>query len=261
MRDQPWIPQGSPIRATFSVSDLRAALAHTGVTQVVLVQVINDAAETADFLSAAQREEIVAGVIGWADLAAPGIAAELSGLAAAGRLVGVRHQALAEAEPARWLGSRQVRRGLSELERASLPFDLLLGPAHLGVALDVVRAHPSLLFVLNHLGKPAIAAGRLEPWATEIRALAAEPNVCCKLSGVQTVAASDWSYGDLAPFLEVALDAFGAERILFGSDWPVSTRAASYRQVLDVALRACAALSPDERFAVLAGNARRVYRL
>jgi L-fuconolactonase len=261
VRDQPWIAPGSPIRATFSVADLRAALRGTGVTQVVLVQVINDAAETADFLSAAQQEDIVAGVIGWADLAAPGIAEELAGLAAVGRLVGVRHQALAEAEPAEWLRSPQARRGLAAMERASLPFDLLLRPAHLRAAVDVVRAHPSLLFVLNHLGKPAIATGRLEPWLSGIRALAAEPNVFCKLSGVQTVATRDWSYPDLAPFLEAALHAFGAERIIFGSDWPVSTQAASYRQVLDVATQACAALSPDERCAVLAGNARRVYRL
>lgn len=261
VRDQPWIPDGSPIRRTFTVADLRTAVAGTPVERVVLVQVINDAGETADFLAAADGADLVAGVIGWADLADPAFRDVLAGLTAAGPLVGVRHQALTEADPAGWLASPAVCRGLAVLDRAGLPFDLMLRPEHLGAAVAVVRSHPSLRFVLDHLGKPPIAAGALEPWASALRALAAEPNVSCKLSGVQTIAAPDWTQADLRPFIGTALDAFGAGRLLFGSDWPVSARAASYGQVVEVAEAACQGLSPAERAAVLGENARRVYGL
>ena len=262
VRDQPWIPAASPIRRTFALDDLRAVVGETPVERVLLVQVVNDAGETADFLRVAAADaDLVAGVVGWADLADPAVPEVLAGLAAAGPLVGVRHQALAEADPAGWLTSAPVRRGLAALERAGLPVDLMLRPEHRGAAVAVVRSHPSLRFVLDHLGKPPIAAGRLEPWATALRALAAEPNVSCTLSGVQTIAAPDWTPADLAPFLDTALEAFGPERLVFGSDWPVSAQAAAYGQVVAVADQACRTLSAGERAAVLGDNARRVYGL
>jgi L-fuconolactonase len=260
VRDQPWIPAGSPARRTFELADLRAALAPTSVERVVLVQVLNEPAETADFLAAA-ADDLVAGVVGWVDLADPCVAEVLTGLAGTGRLVGVRHQAQAEPDPAAWLTSPAVRRGLAELERAALPFDLMLRPEQLAAAVAVVRAHPSLQFVLDHLGKPPIAAGRVEPWAALVRRLATEPNVCGKLSGLQTLAAPGWTDADLAPYVDVALEAFGAGRLLFGSDWPVSTSAAPYADVVAAAERACAALSGAEQAAVLGETARRVYRL
>jgi L-fuconolactonase len=114
--------------------------------------------------------------------------------------------------------------------------------------------------VLDHLGKPPIAAGELEPWAVGLRALAAEPNVVCKLSGLQTIASPDWTYRDLAPYIDVALETFGPPRLLFGSDWPVSSPAVAYATVCDVARAACSALSPGEQAAVLAANARAIYR-
>jgi L-fuconolactonase len=260
VRDQPWIPAGSPIRRTFTIADLRAVLAPTPVERVVLVQAINDAAETADLLAEA-ADDLVAGVVGWADPGAPGFAETLCDLAATGRLIGIRHQVLAETDPAGWLGSPSVGGGLAALERAGLPFDLIVGPEHLPAAAALVRAHPSLLFVLDHLGKAPIASGALEPWAGDLRSLAAEPNVTCKLSGVHTIAAPGASYADLAPFLGVALDAFGPDRLLFGSDWPVSAQAASYHRVVEIAAEACRELSAGERSAVLGLTARRVYRL
>jgi L-fuconolactonase len=168
VRDQPWIPAGSPIRRSFDLDDLRAALAGTAVERVVLVQVVNDAGETADFLAAA-GDDLVAGVVGWADLTAPGFPDELSALTATGHLVGLRHQALAEPDPAGWLASPAVGRGLGELERAGLPLDLMIRPEHFPAAVEVARAHPSVRFVLDHLGKPPIAAGEPEPWATGLR--------------------------------------------------------------------------------------------
>jgi L-fuconolactonase len=260
VRDQAWIPAGSPLRRTFGAGDLRAALAGTPVDGVILVQASNDAGETTDLISCAEREDLVRGVVGWADLRSPGFPAALSALAATGWLAGLRHQALAEADPAGWLRSAAVRRALAALQTAGLPFDLMIRPEHFPAALRTVREHPGLQFVLDHLGKPPIASGQLEPWATGIRSLAAEPNVACKLSGLQTVASAGWTYAELAPFIEVALEAFGPGRLIFGSDWPVCTMAASYARVREVAQLACAGLSGPERAAVLAGNAHAIYR-
>jgi L-fuconolactonase len=136
----------------------------------------------------------------------------------------------------------------------------MIRPAHFPAALQAARDHPSLQFVLDHLGKPPIASGELEPWAAGIRALAAEPNVACKLSGLQTMASADWTYADLAPYIDIALEAFGPARLIFGSDWPVSLSAASYPRVCEVAQVACSGLSGPERAAMLAENARAIYR-
>jgi L-fuconolactonase len=259
VRDQAWIPAGSPIRRSFGVRDLRSALVGTPVDGVILVQVINDPDETADFLACAREAGIVRGVVGWADLTSPDFAAALSGLIAAGGLAGLRHQALAEADPAGWLRSPGVRRSLAVLEAAGLPFDLMIRPAHFAAAREAARDHPSLQFVLDHLGKPPIAAGELEPWASGLRALAAEPNIAAKLSGLHTIASPDCTYTELAPYIDIALEAFGPDRLIFGSDWPVSVQAASYTRVCEVAQAACSALSGDERAAVLGGNARAIY--
>ncbi len=257
-RDQPWIPADSALRRTFAVPDLVRAVASTQVERVILVQAINDAGETADLLSGVREHPLIAGVVGWAELRDPALADLLLESSA---LVGIRHQALAEPDPAAWLRAPGVRRGLGVLEHRGLPFDLMLGPQHLRAATIAVRAHPSLVFVLDHLGKPPIASGALQPWAGDLQELAREPNVWCKLSGVQTMAHADWIYPDLEPYLDVALASFGAQRLLFGSDWPVSSRAASYGQVIEVAQAACATLSASERAAVLGANAQRVYRL
>ena len=260
VRDQAWIPAGSPIRRNFGICDLRSALAGTSVEGVILVQVINDADETADFIEYAKNVDIVSGVVGWADLTSPDFRAALSALISTGCLLGIRHQALAEADPADWLRSPEVRRSLAVVAAAGLPFDLMIRPGHFTAAREAARDHPSLQFVLNHLGKPPIAAGELEPWASGLRKLAAEPNIACKLSGLQTIASPDWTYGELAPYIDIALEAFGPSRLIFGSDWPVSSRVASYSSVCEVARAACSAMSGDERAAVLAGNASAIYR-
>lgn len=256
-----WIPPHSPIRRSFGTADLRSVLEGTPVRRVVLVQVVNDAEETRTFLAHARTEPLVAGVVGWVDLARPDIADAVDELADGGALVGIRHQALAEADPSAWLRSPDVQRGLAALESRGLPFDLMIRPEHFPAAGEVVRAHPSMRFVLDHLGKAPIASGRLEPWAAGLRTLAAEPNVWCKLSGVHTIAPPEWTYADLAPFVETALDAFTPARVLFGSDWPVSLQAATYAVVLQAAEQACAPLSDAERAGVLRENARLVYGL
>lgn len=256
--DHGWMPRDSPIRRNFGLDDLRTVVAGTPVESVVLVQVINDADETRIFMEHARDDDLVAGVVGWVDLARPDLDEALDALR---DVVGIRHQALAEADPAGWLRSPAVQRGLSVLEARGLPFDLMFRPEHFAAAVESVRAHPSLRFVLDHLGKAPIASGLLEPWASGLRSLAAEPNVSCKLSGVHTIASPGATYDDLAPFVEVALEAFTPGRVVFGSDWPVSLQRAPYADVVDTAIRACAALSPEERTAVLGGNARALYGL
>ena len=151
-----------------------------------------------------QRPRVV-GVVGWVDLAAADVADRVAALRAGpnGRfVVGIRHQALAEADPDRWLQQPAVQQGLAAVARAGLPFDLMFRPEHVEAVLRTVRAHPELTFVLDHLGKPPIASGLVEEWARGIRALSKEPNVTCKLSGMLTMAGPDWTVADLRPYVE-----------------------------------------------------------
>jgi L-fuconolactonase len=257
-RDQPWTaaPGFAPIRRSFAVDDLARAVAGTGVAQTVLVQVLNDGGETRDLLTMAGTSDLIAGVVGWVDLADPAVAEKLEGL------VGVRHQMQAEPDPGVWLARPAVQRGLRALARAGLAYDLMIRPAQYGVAARTVRDHPDLTFVLDHLGKPPIAEGPFEPWASGVRALARHPNLYCKLSGMVTVADhTRWTVADIRPYAEVALEAFGPDRVMFGSDWPVCLLAASYDKVVGLVEELTAGLTTAERNSVLGGTATAVYGL
>ncbi|MEU0568763.1 amidohydrolase family protein [Nonomuraea sp. NPDC005983] len=249
----------APIRRTYTLDDLTEHAAAAGVSATVLVQVLPDLAETAEFLALAAKSELVAGVVGWIDLTAPDAADVLAGLP--GGLVGVRHGVQSEPDPG-WLTRPDVRRGLGAVAAAGLAYDLLTLPYQLPAAIDTVAAMPELTFVLDHLSKPPIASGELEPWASRIRELAGHPNVYCKLSGMVTEADwASWQVAELRPYAETVLDAFGPERVMFGSDWPVCLLAAEYGQVAAAADELCAGLSAGERADVFAGTARRAYRL
>ncbi|WP_188189933.1 amidohydrolase family protein [Nonomuraea sp. SYSU D8015] len=261
VRPHAWLdPQEmAPIRRTFTLDDLAGPAAAAGVTRTVLVQVLPDLAETVEFLALAAASDLVAGVVGWVDLTAPDAAGVLTAMPDG--LVGVRHGVQSEPDPA-WLNRPDVRRGLAAVEAAGLAYDLLTLPHQLPAAIDTVRAMPGLTFVLDHLSKPPIAAGELEPWRSRIIELAALPNVFCKLSGMVTEADwTSWRVADLRPYAEIVLEAFGPERVMFGSDWPVCLLAAEYEQVAQAAEELCAGLSEGERAAVFAGTARRAYRI
>ncbi|MDT0343796.1 amidohydrolase family protein [Streptomyces litchfieldiae] len=266
-RPQPWLtgPRLGPLHRTFTPAELAGPAAAAGVTRTVLVQVLADAEETADFLALADRSELVAGVVGWADLTrGAAVAGQLAGLRAGpgGELLaGVRHLVQGEADP-RWLCRPDVRAGLAAVADAGLVYDLLVLPGQLPAAIETVRALPGLTFVLDHLAKPPIATGEREPWAGLVRRLAAEPNVVCKLSGMVTEADPDhWTVRDLRPYAETVLEAFGPDRLMFGSDWPVCLAAADYAEVVEAAVELTAGLSPDERTAVFGATAARVYGL
>jgi L-fuconolactonase len=266
VRDQDWItgPDLAPIRRSFSLDDLAPEARAAGVHATVLVQTVTVAEETPEFLAIADGSDLVAGVVGWTDLTAPGIADTLAAqreLPGGDRLVGIRHQVQGEPDPA-WLLRPDVLRGLAAVASAGLVYDLVVLPHQLPAATEAAARLPELTFVLDHLGKPPIASRELEPWASAVRALAARPNTVCKLSGMVTEAArSTWTTPDLAPYADTVLDAFGPGRLMFGSDWPVCRLAASYAEVVAAARALTHRLAEDERRAVFETTAGRVYGL
>jgi L-fuconolactonase len=254
VRDQDWItgPELASLRRDFTLAELAPQAAAAGVGRSVLVQTVTVAEETPEFLALAASGDLVAGVVGWTDLTAPGIAdtlAELRELPGGDALVGIRHQVQSEPDP-QWLCRPEVLHGLAAVAAAGLAYDLLVQPHQLPAATAAARALPQLRFILDHLGKPPVAEGTSEPWATELRALATLPNTTAKLSGLVTEADwASWTVAGLRPWTDTALDAFGPSRLMFGSDWPVCLLAArsSYGEVLDTARALTADLSPDEQ--------------
>lgn len=265
-RPQGWLdgPALRPIRRDFTAADLAAATAGSGIDRTVLVQVLADLDETREFLAAADGSTLIAAVVGWADLTSPRVADDLAELRAGrgGRLLaGVRHLVQAERDPG-WLARPEVIAGLRAVAAQGLAYDLLVLPHQLPAAIAAVRAVPELTFVLDHIAKPPIAAGRLEPWAGLVGELAAEPNVFCKLSGMATEAdPAAWTVEDLRPYAERVLDVFGPSRVMFGSDWPVCLLAGGYGRIMDAARELTAGLSAAESDAVFRAAAAGAYRL
>lgn len=261
VRDQDWIDEPSPIRRDFTITDLEPEARAAGVDRTVLVQTITVADETPEFLALAADHALIAGVVGWTDLTSAGVADELARLRElpGGRyLKGIRHQVQGEPDP-EWLLRPDVRRGLTAVADAGLVYDLVVLPHQLPACAKAAASLPELTFVLDHLGKPPIASGALEAWASDIRTLAALPNAVCKLSGLVTEAdPASWTVDDLRPYADTVLDAFGPNRLMFGSDWPVCTLAATYGEVLDSAHQLTDA---HDRTQIFEGTATRVYAL
>ncbi|WP_369267857.1 amidohydrolase family protein [Streptomyces harbinensis] len=269
VRPQEWLdaPELAPIRRGFALAELLPHAREAGVDGTVLVQTVTVPEETPELLAlAAEREAggLVAGVVGWTELRDPAIADTLAALRAlpgGARLSGIRHQVQGEADP-HWLLRADVQRGLAAVAAAGLVYDLVILPHQLPAATRAAALRPELTFVLDHLGKPPIAAGQREPWARDLRRFAALPNTTAKLSGLVTEADwRHWTVADLRPYAEVALEAFGPGRLMAGSDWPVCTLAAGYGRVMETAATLTGALAPAERAAVLGGTAARVYGL
>jgi L-fuconolactonase len=265
-RDQPWITGEamSPLRRDFGLADLSPHLEAAGIDATVLVQTITVPEETPELLALAAASPLVGAVVGWTDLTARPVADDLAVLRAApgGQwLRGIRHQVQGEPDP-EWLARQDVRRGLAAVGEAGLVYELLTLPHQLPAAIRTVAALPDVRFVLDHCSKPPIAGGEVEPWAGLVRELAAHDNVTCKLSGLVTEAHwASWTVEDLRPYVDVVLHAFGADRLMFGSDWPVCLLAADYPEVVATAEALTAALGAAERDAVFGGTARRVYRI
>lgn len=266
VRDQPWITgvEMQPLRRTFSLPELASQARGAGVTGTVVVQTVPDEAETAELLLLAQERDLVSAVVGWTDLTDPAVGDRLAALRAApgGRhLAGIRHQVQDEPDP-RWLCRDDVRHGLRAVGAAGLVYELLVTPGQLPAAVETAALLPECHFVLDHLAKPPIAGGALQPWSADLARLAALPHVACKVSGLVTEADwQHWSVADLRPYVDRALELFGPGRLLFGSDWPVCTLAADYGAVVRAAEELTGTLTEAERSAVFGGTARRVFGL
>jgi L-fuconolactonase len=274
VRDQPWLaqPELAPLRRNFTLDDLGPIAEAEGVTATVLIQTVNEAAETPEMLATAAASDLVAGVVGWVDLAAPGVAGAigtLRTLPGAAFLVGIRHPLLFEPDP-EWLARPEVLAGLAAVAAAGLTFDLVVTPQQLPAAIAAAASLPELTFVLDHLGNPEVARLVDEQWAASVRDLAALPNTACKLSGILGVpaAGSPGLAGHTAagvalmrPYYEVALNAFRPDRMMYGSDWPVSTLTSRYEHLIGAARVLTAGLSTAERTAIFSGTARRIYGL
>ena len=253
-REYAWMdgPWADPIRGRFDVALYAAS---DRVEASIVVQAVTDESETQELLAGITAP--VVGVVGWTDLTAPDVAERLAALRSAGPLVGIRHLVQDEPDP-EWLKRPPVIRGIGAVGAAGLVYDLLVKPPQAAAALDVARRLPEVSFVLDHAGKPDIAAGMWEPWASWITAMAALPNVAVKLSGLVTEAGTDWKPDEILPYARHVLSAFGPRRTMYGSDWPVCTLAATPGQVRALAEEA---LSPGERLEVFGETARRIYGL
>ena len=262
--DYAWLadPALARIRRDYTVEDLRGHLKAAGVDRTVLVEAAScEAAETRRFLALAARTPEIVGVVGWASLTDPIVAATIAGHQAApggSYLVGVRDQAQGHGDD--WLDRPSVLAGVRAVAGAGLVNELVVRSAQLPSVVRVLDAVPDGRFVLDHLGKPSVRDGRagLDEWRALIAPVAARPHVVAKVSGLVTEADwAAWTVQDLRPFVETAVELFGTDRLMFGSDWPVCELAASYEQVKQSIVDILGGTPAD----VFASTAQRTYEL
>ncbi len=260
--EYPWIDEAKgALKRDYMPADLAPLMVPNGIDGTVAVQARQDPRETEFLLELADAHDFIRGVVGWVDLRADDVAAQLERFAPHPRMVGIRHIVHDEVDDRCMLGGGFLD-GLALLNQYKLTYDLLLYPRHLQVAIDVVKRFPDQLFVLDHIAKPFIKDGILEPWASEIRELASYENVCCKVSGMVTEASwKTWTRDDYAPYLDVVFDCFGIDRLMFGSDWPVCTLSGSYSEVVGIVRDYIDGLSDEEKDKVMGANARAFYSL
>jgi L-fuconolactonase len=255
-----WIDESmTPLRRDFLPDDLRREMRGAGFDRSIAVQVRQSLEETRWLLALADEYPFIAGVVGWVDLLSDRVDAHIEAVQHP-KLVGVRHIVQAEADG--FLARPAFRRGIATLERHGLAYDILVYARQLREAIDFAAAFPDQRFVLDHLGKPDIRAGEFDVWRRHLDRLAELPNVWAKLSGLVTEADwRRWTRAGLHRYIDAAFDAFGADRLMIGSDWPVCTVAGTYKEVMDVVTTALERRSAAERDAVLGGTAARFWNL
>jgi L-fuconolactonase len=257
-----WIDDSmASLRRDFLPADLKPELDRAGFDACVAVQARQTLEETRWLLQLAAEAPFIAGVIGWVDLRASNVRNELAKLAKNPKLLGVRH--IVQGEPDdRFLLQPEFLRGIGVLEEFHLTYDILIYPRHLPVAVEFVQRFPEQRFVLDHLAKPLIKTNKVQPWASHIGELAKFPNVFCKLSGMVTEADwKSWKPEHFAPYLDVALEDFGPQRLMIGSDWPVCKVAASYSQVMGLVIDYLDRYPREARESLLGGTAQKFWRL
>lgn len=257
-----WIDDSmAAIRRDFLPEDLRVEIAECAIGGVISVQARQSLDETRWLLDLAGENDFIRGVVGWVDLVSADVGGELERFAANPKLKSVRHVIQGEADDG-FILRADFNRGIRELKGFGLVYDILIFERHLPQAIRFVDAHPEQVFVLDHIAKPRIRERLLEPWDREIRALAARPNVYCKISGMVTEAdARTWTAEQLRPWFDIVLEAFGPHRLMFGSDWPVCLVACGYARWHEVVSNWVADLSPQEQAAIFGDTAAAVYNL
>lgn len=249
----------APLRRDFLRSEFLTELRSAGVTGSVAVQARQTEAETEFLLEAAAAPEVLS-VVGWMPMQEPAFSSNLQRLRQqAPKLCGLRH--VVQAEPPGFLEGDTFNRGTRAVTQCGLVYDLLLHEQQLPEATRYVDRHPEQSFVLDHMAKPRICAGEMEPWASNLRELAQRPNVACKVSGMVTEAGAGWTPEQLRPYYEVALEAFTPARLMVGSDWPVLTAHCSYTEWWAIVGQWIAPLTQAEQAAILGGNTLRTYKL
>jgi L-fucono-1,5-lactonase len=249
------------LRRDFLPHDLEPELAAAGFDGSIAVQARQTLDETRWLLDLAASSPLILGVVGWVDLRSPDVRAQLDEFAGNPKLLGIRH--IVQSEPDdRFLLQPDFLRGISLLEEFDLTYDILIYPKHLPVAAEFVQRFPRQRFVLDHLAKPPIKSGNLHPWDFGIRELAKSPNVFCKLSGLMTEADwRNWKPEHIAPYLDVAFDSFGSDRLMIGSDWPVCKVAASYSRAMNMIREYFEKHPIHVQDTVLGENAQRLWKL
>jgi L-fucono-1,5-lactonase len=249
------------LQQDYCPENLEPELQGRGLIGTVVVQARQSLEETRWLLELADEYPFIKGVVGWVDLCSRELEKQLKELAVHPKLVGVRHVIQDELDDDFMLRD-DFRQGISALQTFNLVYDLLLFPRHLDCAVKLVKEFPKQRFVLDHLAKPLIKSRKMEPWKSDITSLASFPNVWCKLSGMVTEADLDnWQYEDFVPYMEVVLEAFGHERIMLGSDWPVCRLAAEYSEVIEIVTEFIKPLKKSEREKILYQNAIDCYQL
>jgi L-fuconolactonase len=231
-----------------------------GFDGTVAVQALQTLEETRWLLELSDQNPFIKAVVGWVDLRSDAVGQQFDEFVPHSKFRGVRH--IVQDEPDDYMSDGKFQRGIAAVGERGLTYDLLVFPRQLPAAVELVRRFPSTRFVLDHLAKPEIAAGKMDPWRDDVRELAGNPNVFCKLSGLVTEANwKGWRREEFTPYLDVAFEVFGPRRLMVGSDWPVCLPASDYGSVMNVVKEYLAPMSGYDRDAVLGGNAAGFYRI
>jgi L-fuconolactonase len=257
-----WISDSmSVLRRNFLPDDLRREIASVGIEGVVSVQARQTVAETDWLLDLADQNEFIRGVVGWVPLVSETVRRDLERYSGRAKLKAVRHVLQDELDD-NYMLRDDFNRGLRMLKGFGLRYDILIFERHLPQAIELVDLHPDQVFILDHIAKPRIRDNALSPWRENLRELARRKNVFCKLSGIVTEADHrTWTPQQLRPYLDAALDAFGARRLMFGSDWPVCLLACGYRRWHDIVKEFASKLTPEEQDRLFGETAREAYGL
>jgi L-fuconolactonase len=255
----PWIPSGSPLHRSWLPEDLAALQKPLGFEGSIAVQARQVVGESDWLLGLADKHANVKGVVGWVDLRSDRVEADLARLAAHPKFVGVRHVVQEEPDVDFMLG-KDFQRGISKLHAHGLTYDILIYPKQLEAAIRLAANFPDQPFVLDHIAKPQIKDGTIEPWKSQLRRLAKLPNVHCKVSGMLTEADHQaWKAEQFRPYLDTVFEAFGPSRLMYGSDWPVCLFAGSYEQAFRLVDDYARGLTAAERAGLFGGNCQKFY--